>query len=106
MRNRALQIATQKRTHLAGAEGACTETLRRCVEKHTGILRAEILMIVCDGVWTQSKKAKARLIESDACRWCGDREDLAHIFYTCPHWKNQRDAFRDGHTYVAPRPQL
>ena len=94
MRQQALERAAQRRTHLAGAKGACTDTLRRCVDKHTGTIRAEILMIICDGVWTQSKKAQASLVESDRCVWCGDREDLAHIFYQCPKWHTQRDAFR------------
>ena len=95
MRQQALQEAARRRTHLAGAEGACCDTLKKCVGKHEGVLRSEILMVLCDGIWTQSKKYKAGLIPTPKCVWCGEYEDIEHIVYRCTRWRTQRDMFRD-----------
>ena len=95
MRQQALQEAARRRTHLAGAEGACCDTLKKCVGKHEGVLRSEILMVLCDGIWTQSKKYKAGLIPTPKCVWCGEYEDIEHIVYRCTRWRAQRDMFRD-----------
>ena len=94
MRTMALRAAVQRRTHLRGAEGACADTMRKSVQKHKGILRSEILMLLCDGIWTHSKKQKAGLVHDSRCVWCGEHEDIHHILYTCRQWTKQRDAYR------------
>ena len=53
-----------------------------------------MVMITCDGIWTQRRKMIAGLITSDACPWCGQPENIQHLLYECPQWRAYRDAFR------------
>ena len=74
--------------------GAQTDVIRKILAKTKSAVRSEMIMLTCDGVWTQRKKMIAGLIPSDACPWCGQPENLQHLLYECPHWCTYRDAFR------------
>ena len=95
MRETMLSQAEQKRHRLMGCANAHTETMRNMMKKKQLPFRAEIIMLIADGVWTQSRKAKAALVENDRCHFCGQPETVEHILYECPRWRKERDAFRD-----------
>ena len=81
-----LSRAAQTRHHLLGARGVDIKRTCQLTRKEGFRYRAELIQILSDGVWPQGKKYRCRLVDSGECPWCGQHEDLEHIWYHCPQW--------------------
>ena len=57
--------------------------------------KSELLMIQSGGLWTAHTLHKAGFLASSACPWCGgEKEDLDHLWWSCPSHEHHRTRIR------------
>ena len=79
--------AERTRPHLKGIEGTKVEVSRKLIYKSGHPFRAELISLLCDGLWLNRKKWLAGLIEAPDCPFCpGVEETVRHLLYECPKW--------------------
>ena len=87
-----LSRAVKSRPVLEGIEGLDIKRTAAVYRAGTFPLRAELAAILTDGIWTQTRKHQARLVDSGVCRACslGVPETPEHIWQQCPAWVEWR----------------
>ena len=101
-----LRLASQKRPNLRGIDQMDIAHTQKLLRRSAEMAR-EVILIACDGVWTQKICSKMPPHPSPMCTFCelGTSEDPEHIWRICPRWAQHRNWSAEVDEYWRTSPE-